>query len=297
MSDGANGSAILNAGNPAGDGAAGGGNGGAGAGNPTGGLPDGGQGGGTPHATGSWLDTIEDTELKGYVQNKGWKDPRELADGYRNLEKLLGGEKLPLPKGEDDAEGWSRVYDSLGRPQAPDAYKIPTMGDGQDQFVKDVQSKFHELGLSEKQGNALAEWYHGVQKGMVDQTLAGSAQKAEADLSALKQEWGGAYDENIELGRRAAREYGMDESKLTKIEQALGTGEMLKLFAQIGRSQGEASFNKGDGGSGNFGMTPAQAQARISELKADKGWTQKYVAGDADARAEFARLHQLAFPE
>ncbi len=294
MSDGAIGS-VANAGNPAGDGAAGGVNGGAGV--PGAGSGDGGQGGGTPPAAASWLDTIEDVELKGYVQNKGWKDPRELADGYRNLEKLLGGEKLPLPKGEDDAEGWSRVYDSLGRPQAADAYKIPTMGEGQEQFVKDVQSKFHELGLSEKQGNALAEWYHGVQKGMVDTSVAGMAQKAEADLSALKQEWGGAYDENIELGRRAAREYGMDEAKLTKIEQALGTGEMLKLFAQIGRSQGEASFNKGDGGSGNFGMTPAQAQARISELKADKGWTQKYVAGDADARAEFARLHQLAFPE
>ena len=296
MSDGATGS-VANAGNPAGDGAAGGANGGAGVPGAGSGQPDGGQGGGTPPAAASWLDTIEDVELKGYVQNKGWKDPRELADGYRNLEKLLGGEKLPMPKGDDDADGWNRVFDKLGRPQAADAYKIPTMGDGQEQFVKDVQGKFHELGLTEKQGNALAEWYHGVQKGMVDSSMAGSAQKAEADLSALKQEWGGAYDENIELGRRAAREYGMDEGKLTKIEQALGTGEMLKLFAQIGRSQGEASFNKGDGGGGSFGMTPAAAQARIAELKGDRAWTQKYVAGDAEARAEFARLHQLAFPE
>ena len=68
-------------------------------------------------------------------------------------------------------------------------------------------------------------------------------------------------------------------------------------MARIGRSQGEAAFNKGDGGSNQFGMTPAQAQARIGELKADRAWTQKYVAGDADARAEFQRLHQLAFPE
>lgn len=295
MSDGANGSGILS-GNPAGDGAAGG-VGGAGAGNPTGGLPDGGTNGGTPPEPKSWLDSIDDADLKGYVENKGWKDPRELADGYRNLEKLLGGEKLPMPKGEDDAEGWARVYDKLGRPQAADAYKIPTMGEGQDQFVKDVQGKFHELGLTEKQGNALAEWYHGVQKGMVDTSMAGSAQQAEADLAALKTEWGGAYDENVEFGRRAAREYGLDEAKLNKMEQALGTGEMLKLMARIGRSQGESTFTGSGGKSGMFGMTPAQAQARIGELKADKGWTQKYVSGDADARAEFQRLHQLAFPE
>ena len=66
-----------------------------------------------------WLDGVQDTELREFIQNKGWNDPGEMAQGYRNLEKLVGGEKVPLPKGDTDNEGWERVYKALGRPAKP----------------------------------------------------------------------------------------------------------------------------------------------------------------------------------
>lgn len=76
MSDGANGSTILG-GNPAGDAAAGN----AGAGVPasnnqiTATADTGGVNNPAPNAAGNWYDNFQDNELKGYVQNKGWKDP------------------------------------------------------------------------------------------------------------------------------------------------------------------------------------------------------------------------------
>jgi hypothetical protein len=290
MSEGANGSAIL-AGNPAGDGAAGVASSSA----PV--VTAVTDGGSPPSANaGSWYDNIEDTDLRGYVQNKGWQSPKDVADGYRNLEKLLGGEKLPMPKGADDAEGWSRVYDALGRPQEASGYKINLMEGADPALAGQVQSKFHELGLSEAQGNALAEWWNQTQQGTLQSFIAQSAQKSEADLNSLKSEWGGAYDENVEFGRRAAREYGLNAEKLGKIEQALGTGEMMKLFAQIGRAQGEGSF-EGGGNSNPFGMTPEAAKQRISALTKDPNWTSAYLSGDADAQAEMARLQKLANPE
>lgn len=291
MSDGNIGSATL-AGNPAGDGAAGSNTGGSPT--PTPAVPAG-DAGNTPAAN-SWMDAIQDGDLKGYVQNKGWKDPVELANGYRNLEKLLGGEKIPMPKGAEDAEGWSRVYDALGRPKEAGAYKVPVMDGTDPSIVAQAQAKFHELGLSEAQGNALAEWWNSTQMGALQGMQAQSAQKAEADLTQLKTEWGGAYDENIEYGRRAAREYGMDAKKLGKIENAIGTGEMIKLFAQIGRAQGEAKFD-GGGQNNPFGMTPDAARQRIDALRADPGFSTKYMSGDADAQGELARLFKLAYPE
>lgn len=288
MSEGAIGSAAL-AGNPAGEGAAGYSSGAAPAAPAS--EPSNGAVGNA-----SWYDSIDDADLKGYVQNKGWGSPKDLADGYRNLEKLLGGEKIPMPKGAEDAEGWSRVYDALGRPQEANAYKVPLLEGADPSVVGQVQAKFHELGLSEAQGNALAEWWTGTQQGAIQNFMAQSAQQSEADLNTLRSEWGGAYDENIEFGRRAAREYGMNAEKLGKIEQALGTGEMLKLFAQIGRAQGEAKFD-GGGQNNPFGMTPEAAQQRISALRNDAGFNTKYMSGDADARAEMDRLFKLAYPE
>jgi hypothetical protein len=66
-----------------------------------------------PASTGSaidtkWLGETPDPELKGYVENKGWKDPVELLNGYRNLEKLVGQARIAMPKDENDAEGYAR---------------------------------------------------------------------------------------------------------------------------------------------------------------------------------------------
>lgn len=246
--------------------------------------------------TGNWYDKIEDAELKGYVQNKGWKDPSELAHGYKNLEKLLGGEKLPMPKGAEDKEGWARVYDSLGRPKSAEEYKLPVPEGADGEFAKVASGKFHELGLSAQQAQGLAEWYNQLGGAKVAEMQQQSAAKSEADLSALRTEWGGAYDENVQFGRMAAREYGLDAAKLTALENSLGTAEMLKLMAKIGRAQGEGEFVSGNS-SNRFGMTPEAAKQRISALQQDNGWSAKYLQGDADAKAELQKLMSLAYPQ
>lgn len=293
MSDAQSGSAML-AGNPAGDNAAAGNTGGNNAAsNPP---ADGSNAGSNPPASGNWYDNIQDTELKGYVQNKGWKDPSELAVGYKNLEKLLGGEKLPMPKGADDAEGWSRVYDALGRPKEASEYKLPVPEGDSGEFAKMASEVFHKNGISQQQAQALAEWWNGQQAGMVQQQQQAMAQKAEADLTALKSEWGQAWDENINLGQRAAREFGLDQAKLNAIENAMGTGEMLKFMAKIGRGLTEHNFEGGNSTQG-FGMTPQAAQQRITALRADKEFSAKYLAGNADAKQEMQRLMALAYPD
>lgn len=279
------------------------------AGNPSGQQPDGNTGGvpasatppngtaGNSNApTGNWYDGFEDADLKGYVQNKAWKDPSELALGYRNLEKLLGGEKLPMPKGADDKEGWGRVYDALGRPKTAEEYKLPVPEGDSGEFAKVASGKFHELGLTAQQAQGLAEWWNQTQQGQAEQSAQAQSQNVEKQLTDLKTEWGGAYDENIELGRRAAREFGMTQEMLTKMENGMGTAEMLKFMSKIGRGMTEHNFEGGKTNSG-FGMTPEAARTRINDLRNDQAWASKYLSGDADARAEMARLMALGYPE
>lgn len=287
MSDAQNGSAIL-AGNPAGVTAADPQSAGA---PPASSAPT----GDTP-AAGNWYDNINDGDLKGYVQNKGWKDPSELAVGYRNLEKLLGGEKIPMPKGADDAEGWSRVYDQLGRPKSADDYKLSVPDGGSPEFAKAAAGKFHELGLSASQAQALTDWYNAQASEQMGAMQQQTSQKTEAELSALRAEWGQAWQENVNLGQRAAKEFGLDEAKLSAIENAMGTGEMLKFMSRIGRGLTEHTFEGGRSTSG-FGMTPAAAQQRISELRGDREWSSKYLSGNADAKAELAKLMAVAYPD
>ena len=300
MSEANNGSAML-AGNPAGDSAAGTTAATGAASNPpgtatTGGTPDGTTSANADTSTGNWYDSLQDADLKGYVQNKGWKDPGELALGYKNLEKLLGSEKIPMPKGAEDKEGWSRVYDALGRPKTAEEYKLPVPEGDTGDFAKAASAKFHELGISTQQAQALSEWFNGTQKGLVDQQLQSQSQQAESGISELKQEWGQAFNENVELGRRAAREFGLNQETLSKMESGMGIKGMLEFMSKIGRGLTEHTFEGGKS-TNSFGMTPEAARSRVNDLKADPSWTSKYLQGDTDAKAEMARLMALAYPD
>jgi hypothetical protein len=102
----------------------------------------------------SWLGGVQDAELREFIQNKGWNDPAEMAQGYRNLEKLVGGEKLPLPKGDTDSEGWDRVSKALGRPAKPEDYQLPDL---------ESAAAYHKLGLTARQATGLSAWQDTLQ--------------------------------------------------------------------------------------------------------------------------------------
>ena len=252
----------------------------------------------TSSTPGSWYDSIEDSDLKGYLQNKGWKDPSELAVGYRNLEKLVGQDKLVMPKGADDKEGWNRVYDAMGRPKSAEEYKLPLPEGDNGEFAKAASAKFHELGISQNQANALAEWWNGQQQNAMQAQQAQLQQqglRAEQDMAQLKTDWGQAYDENINLGKRAAQTFGLDQAKLESLESAWGTKGMLEFMAKIGRGLTEHNFEGGNTTQG-FGMTPEAAKQRIGALQGDKEWVGKYLGGNVEAQNEMKRLMGIAYP-
>jgi hypothetical protein len=238
-------------------------------------------------------------DVRGLVETKGWKTPVDAIQSYTNLEKFLGADKagrgLVLPKDDAGPEEWAQVYDRLGRPQSPDQYKLPIPDGSDGQFAKEAAGKFHELGLTSKQAEQLVDWFNGKSESALSSQQSELAQSSEQQMAELQQEWGKEFDANIEAGRRAARQFGVDEGMLTKMENALGTKDMLKFFSNIGKGMGEDSFVDGSGG-GKFGMSPEAARVRIGNLKSDPGWTAKYLAGDAGAKEELQRLMRLGYP-
>jgi len=230
----------------------------------------------------TWVDSISDPEVLGYIQKKGWSAPADVVQGYRNLEKLVGNGKVPLPKGEHDAEGWDRVFTALGRPSTPDAYKLTDA---------DTAAKFHELGLNTRQAESLSGWL-GESRDSAAKTAAEEAvTKRLVELGAIRSEWGVAYEENLRLSERAVKEYSLSEHA-AKIESAMGTANWLKLTAQLGRGLGEHAFAAG--GAPHFGMTKAEAAEQIGALTRDRDFIKRYLSGDQDATAKMKTLHAAA---
>lgn len=272
-------------------------NGSAGAGNPAPGAGDGGAAGGTPQ---DWTATFPD-EVRGMIQTKGWKGPADVIGSYSNLEKLLGADKagrgVVLPKDDATAEEWAAFHNRLGRPESADGYKLPVPDGDSGAFAKTAASWFHEAGLTAKQAEALASKWNEFTGTTAQAQQAEFEQKAALDVQALQKEWGEQFEAQSELARRAIREAGLTKEEGQAIERALGVGKAAKVFAFLGKQFGEAPMKGGEGEpAGRFGATPEDARARIASLKKDTGWTARYLSGDVEAKAEFERLHKIAYP-
>lgn len=253
-----------------------------------------------PAAAPSWLEGADET-LVGYVQNKGWNDPKQVLDGYRNLEKLLGADKannaVIIPKADADPKEWAAVFDRLGRPTGPDGYKVDVPPGGDPNAHAASLAKFHELGLTKAQGESLMNWYNGL---VAQSSQAEAAQKAaifQQEDMALKSEWGQAYTQNLAQAQAGARGLGLDAPTIDKLSDALGHKATMALLQKVGAGMREDSLVTGDNTGFSNALTPGQAKAQIQSLMSDRDFTSKYLNGDLTAKAKMEALHRYAYPE
>lgn len=242
-----------------------------------------------------WLTGLSD-DAKGYVQNKGFKDPAAAIDSYRNLEKLMGVPKerlLKLPEKEDDP-AWAEIHTRLGRPASADEYKID--GENKD-FSKWAKGTFHELGLSKKQAESLFGKFDEYSKGLSAKQAQEMSERLQQSEAGLKKEWGAAFDQNLMTAKKAAMAFGLDKDTIDKLEMAMGYDGVMKFMHSVGSKVGEDSFVSSGSSPRAFGaMTPEQARNRIASLRQDREFITKLSNGNAEARGEWDRLNQWASP-
>lgn len=309
---GAGGSAAApGAGAGAGAGGAAGGAGGApgaGQGGASGGGAGGGAGGGTPVA---FAETLPE-DIRGEAAFKDIKDLGALAKGYLHAQKLIGRDPnsvLALPAPEDEA-AWNGVYDRLGRPAAPDKYQLGAVqlpeGLQQDERLRtQFLDNAHKAGLSNKQADALYQWYqaevitaHQAEQTAYQQSLA----QADAELRSV---WGAAYEQNLGLARQALAHFG-DAALVQELnagDRPLGNSPKLaQLFAKLGKQLQEDGLI-GKGGGGGDTLSPAEARQQINALYqgTDPQWLKAYrdksAPGHKDAVERMRQLHEMAYPE
>jgi hypothetical protein len=302
---------TTGAGSGAGTGAGNGANAGVASGNAapsTGAASVGGAAGGTGQATGAgtpgsqapavaqdWTTGLAD-ESKGFVQNKGWKNPGEVLESYRNLEKLVGAPPdriLQLPQG-DDPQAMEGIYNRLGRPASPEGYKLPMPEKGGDPaFAKAASEIFHKAGLSEKQANEVVSWWNQTNAGAQEAAREAYVAKVTSEKQALQKEWGAAHEQNSATASRAIREFAVPPEAIDAIESKIGFAATVKLFHSIGSKLGEASFVAGERGRSDSALTPQQATSRIKELISDAGFVRRLQEGGIAEKNEWARLHHF----
>lgn len=248
-------------------------------------------------------------------------DVATLAKGFVSAQKMVGADpnrfvKLPaVPLGDEaGAAEWDAVFNRLGRPDSPEKYTLPENikadpdGYGLNaETMKGLGDAFYKAGLNDRQASAILAWYGQfaeAAKAQAEQQSAQSQEQREQALAGLKKELGGAYDAHINSARRVIQEAGDEAGGFVELLNETGLGDdprVIKFFAALGKGFREDGGDTSSGGRFNNALTPAQARARIAELKADTGfvtrWMSAEAVGHAEAVAEMDKLNRWAFPE
>lgn len=208
---------------------------------------------------------------------------------------MLSSEKIPVPKNESDAAAWNALYKAVGRPDDVTGYGLDKI-EGIDQAAA---GKIAEIafanGLSTKAVQSIIAF--DLERAQAA-TLAAEAeftQRQQMDDQALKTEWGPAYDAKIAAAGAALRQFGLDAATLDSMDRAIGMKRTLSIFSEIGAKLAEApAHGMGNAGSGDAFLTPAMADQRIAQMKADPEIAKRLYNGDAALRSELDRMTRIA---
>lgn len=160
---------------------------------------------------------------------------------------------LTLPGKDATPEQWGEFYGKLGRPAEAKDYGL-TVREGEDAaFVGEVAGVMHKYGLTKEQATGLQRDLEAKaleRMGAAEQQrLAALDAKNQAEQTALKTELGERYEPQMELARRAVRQFAGDQAAdlIDAVEGKLGYKGTMELFMRIGAGLGEHDANAAGG--------------------------------------------------
>lgn len=203
-------------------------------------------------------------DLQNHEALTPFKEVKDLGAGYLDLTTKYGeaGKKtqelegrlkdaLFIPGDKATDEERASFYTKLGRPEAPDKYELkrPALPEGM-QYDETGEKWFretaHKLGLPNAQAAQLFEAYNARMDGVIKDIEGKRTKAAQECVEALKKEWGGEFDANLNLVKRATEAFLTPEDKKFMDESGLGNHPVLvKLFQRMGKALSEDKFVRG----------------------------------------------------
>ena len=171
-----------------------------------------------------------------------FRDPKDLAKSYIELQKLVGKDKVPVPKSEEELP---QVLSKLGLPEKPDGY--PSFGDevnifGSKEDAQGFKELAHESGLLPAQYKKLYEGLKAATQQDNELMVQERKQQATQALSQLQQEYGDNTKQKLTLAQRVFNTFS-DDVKESIMKSGLDVNpNFVKALASLGEYYKEDTF-------------------------------------------------------
>ncbi len=242
-----------------------------------------------------WLKGIA-AELQTDPDITKFEDVNGLALAYKGLTKVIGRDKMVIPKSPEEFEV---AYKALGKPNTAAEYTLPIQEVDNEIVVEHLQSTnewFRETAFENNLNHEQAtNSWNKMQELVVKQITDHVAQvNTELDNTefALRTKYGGAYDANLNLAKLGMTEFGGDE--LIKALSDTGAGrspQVIEAFIKIGKSIAEDHNVDISTGKTTFSGTDIDSQ--IAEIMANPNYMDKMSPDQGRLMKEMTKLMTL----
>lgn len=194
-------------------------------------------------------------------------------ESHANLEKLLGHEKVPIPKDANDLEGWNRFSKAMGIPDKAEGYglpdaKIPDTMKGMTLDKNKFAEVMHAHKVHPSAVKGIWEVYQQMSIEAYSKAMEAHQKQLTDTVNRLKSEWGDAYQTNVELGQMVINKFSDDQETNDYITSILTQDPRgIKFLAKIGDQFAENKV--GEFKMKRFTMTPDEAMEEVAKMKRD----------------------------
>ncbi len=241
-----------------------------------------------------WYSSLNE-DYRNHPSIQKFQDVNGLAKSYLSLESMMGQEKIPVPKGDDDINAWSMYKKAFDVPESSDKYDIQIEGldDSKLGTLKDI---FYQNNIPQKTAQKLADAYIDDYKKFFefqDQQYRLEAQKATEEL---KKDWGLKYEENLTNARNFLEKMSSNQEEYSYFESKIGNDpKFIKLLSKMGNAISEGSLGGFEGQGGGFTKTPQEAKQEFDRILNDPD--DAYWAGARNRRndVKYCKEHNLSY--
>jgi len=213
----------------------------------------------------NFLESIPEN-LRSEPSLRNFQDAGSLAKSYVHAQRMIGRDNVTIPSKSATPEEWRQAYQKLGAPDTADAYQFDNMDD---KVANEFRQQAFELGLSQKQAKAVADFYLG-QETSRNEALKQAGEDAIYDSEQeLKQEFGKAFKQKILGAQNAAKQLLGGTEIFHKVHLADGRKlgdhpDIIRMFSALAGQIGEDQLI---GEKSEMIMTPADAQRQITDME------------------------------
>lgn len=241
---------------------------------PAGTPPAGSPPAGTPPAAKQWYDSLTDPDIKNNPIVTKYKTVDDLVKGHLNLQQLMGHEKVPIPKDENDIEA-IKLFDKVrGVPESIEGYELdnPEPLPGMDKMVfgtDEFKAMAHKHRLTPEQAKGIQGDYVAMLKAIHEQMNKDYTEAVTNSKNQLQKDWGMAYDSNVRLAQAVMNKFTASKEEFDALNAKLGTDPVaLRFLAKLGGQFKEGSLGDFNAPS-SFTKTPTEAKAEYDKIMND----------------------------